>query len=123
MSDDIYVNGHIRNLMSKRLAHDSSWSDSSLGTAFEVLECKFHWFGVVEEFARSMELFRASFTGCDSYQVPIKAANVSEKYDDTLDGRARQRLIELNHYDLLLYDRAVEIFHKRYIAMRIASWM
>ena len=65
MSDDIYVNGHIRNLMSKRLAHDSSWSDSSLGTAFEVLECKFYWFGVVEEFERSIELFRASFTGCD----------------------------------------------------------
>ena len=43
-----------------------------------------------------MELFRASFTGCDSYQSALKAANVSEKYDDTLDGCARQRLIELN---------------------------
>ena len=53
--------------------------------------------------------------------MPIEAANVSEMYDDTLDNRAKQRLFEFNRYDLLLYDKAVEIFHKRYKAMRIAS--
>ena len=82
----------------------------------------FAFIGFSEYFKESIELFLSSFTNVKYNERVIKrffnlqrnkSSNPNKK-DSKSDPRFNDRLIKVEKYDALLYDYAIEIFHKRY---------
>ncbi len=114
MSENPYITGHIENLMSARLAGRSREKELPImDTAAEALFSKFHYFGLVDEFANSMSLFSQAFDNTRPFGVPTEDSNISLKYDTSLNAAGRKRLKELNQHDFKLYTDAVKVFGER----------
>ncbi len=112
LSEDPWVYGHIHNLMSRRLAVTGKNGMLKLERAYDILKKDFYWFGITEEFDKSIQLLNKLFFGVQKAPL-LKSENVSLQYDNTLDEKGRQRLKDLNEYDLILYDKARTLFYQR----------
>eukprot|EP00511_Aplanochytrium_stocchinoi_P001584 CAMPEP_0204824418 /NCGR_PEP_ID=MMETSP1346-20131115/2448_1 /ASSEMBLY_ACC=CAM_ASM_000771 /TAXON_ID=215587 /ORGANISM="Aplanochytrium stocchinoi, Strain GSBS06" /LENGTH=213 /DNA_ID=CAMNT_0051951567 /DNA_START=222 /DNA_END=860 /DNA_ORIENTATION=- len=93
--------------------YDSSRQDL-LELAKERLE-KMAWFGILEHFQESMQLFSYVF-GADLVRyTPVSNAN---SYNKTISEEAKLVLAEMNDLDIELYKFAYELFKKRMHIMR-----
>jgi|GEM_PF-2544997 len=68
-----------------------------------VLE-RFHYVGIVERFAWSIETFRSMFSRTLPYQLPEERENRSSQSHLRMTPKAMQRLLDMNQHDINLYD-------------------
>lgn len=114
MSPNLYIEGHIRDVQTRYLA-DAPDRPDMLDSAKRNLEAVFQYFGIVERFQESIELFQANFrNNALPYSVPPARENRSREVDANLSAAALARLRSLNSNDFELYVFACRLFEERY---------
>jgi hypothetical protein len=114
LSDDPVVASQLRDLQTRALScHASSDHPDFVASAIENLEKEFLFFGVAELYEASIRLFRAQTGSTRPYCSTAHRRLRCPEEDLRLSDRAIERLKELVAHDAVIYQRAVEIFHKR----------
>jgi hypothetical protein len=108
-----YIEGHIRDVQTRYLS-DLPDRPGMLDSAKRNLETVFHYFGVVERFEDSIQLFRSEFQNALPYAVSAARENRSERPTDDLSPSAMARLRALNMNDFELYEFGCKLFEERY---------
>ncbi len=117
LTENYMIYGHFNNLMARRIAANP-WGDPPyLWDAFDILSTEFTYFGIVDQFKQSTDLFEHCFEHAKPYAIPDKDANISLPYEARLNAKATQRLHDLNEHDFNLYNAAKELFGQRYRRM------
>jgi len=112
MSENLYIEGHIRDVQTRYLA-DQPDIPGMLDSAKRNLENTFSYFGIVERFEESIQLFRSSFINTLPYAVSAGSENRSNKATTEMSPRAMARLRNLNSNDFELYEFGCRLFEKR----------
>lgn len=112
MSENPYIEGHIRDVQTRYLA-DQPDRPGMLESAKRNLENTFTYFGVVERFEESIQLFRSHFANTLPYTVSTGSENRSNKATSELSPIAMARLRALNSNDFELYEFGCRLFDKR----------
>jgi hypothetical protein len=110
------IEGSIRNIQTAYLSSFPNHNHPDfLKSAIGNLEDKFFFIGLQEFTRESLQLFKYQ-TGSTT-EPEFSTLNVSERYDVTLSEAGRQRLQELLHNDILVYQAAQRLFERRQAAM------
>jgi hypothetical protein len=112
MSENLYIEGHIRDVQTRYLADQPDIS-GMLNSAKRNLENAFSYFGIVERFEESIQLFRSNFVNTLPYAVSTGSENRSNKATSELSPNAMARLRSLNSNDFELYEFGCRLFDKR----------
>ncbi|MER8697414.1 sulfotransferase family protein [Mesorhizobium opportunistum] len=119
VSFDEFVSGarprfemQLRDVQTVMLSHRPAGTSEFLLSAKHNLQGMF-FFGIVEDFDKSISQLQKKLFGLRSYTVPTELENRSDGRKLSLSSKGEERLVELLQNDIELYKFAVELFCER----------
>jgi hypothetical protein len=116
-SDHPEIVANLRNVYGGMIGSEFMKSHRVLASAKENLVRRFRFFGLVERFDESMDLFRDSFGWSAEFKDEAEHANRS-KQEVRPSVKAIERLLEMNQIDMPLYEFACLLFEDRLRRLR-----
>lgn len=117
-SDNKLIWGHSTNIQSRFLSAYPLRCREDADSAKTVLSTQFTYFGLVERFEESIELFKWQFQSDIDYKVPAHQSNRSLNYDTTASSTAQERIRQYTEQDEQVYSFALDLFESRLNLMR-----
>lgn len=113
-TDNPYIRTQVSNFQTTMLSNHRSSSDPYfLSSAMENLRDQFYFLGIVEEFPRSIELFRRMMSSLRDYDLIADQENRSKSVGKKITKAMRKRIEQLNLFDIKLYEYGLELFRKK----------
>jgi len=112
MSDKDKIVKNISNVQTAMLSSYNKESPFFLPSAIENLKNEMFFFGITEQFQKSITLLRKKIKNFNQYNLSKELENRSEQVSTLLSADSLERVNLLNKSDFELYNFALELFNK-----------